>query len=40
MDNDRVSNDVWECTDHDTGEFDWDEFQYLCDCADYWGCEE
>lgn len=36
----RVEYNILECTDPITGEFDWDEYQYLCDLADYWGCDE
>lgn len=25
------------CWDERTHEFDWDEYQYLCDCEEYWG---
>lgn len=35
----RVEHDVDVCYDEDE-EFDWETFQYLCDCADYWDCEE
>lgn len=28
-----------ECYDED-GNFDWDEYQYLCDLADYWEMDE
>lgn len=36
--NDRVSQNVFECTNQNG--FDWDEYQYMCDIADYWNCEE
>ena len=26
--------------DEENRKFDWDAFQYLCDCADYWDSEE
>lgn len=29
-----------ECLDEITNEFDWDRYQYLCDCGEYWNCEE
>ena len=32
----RVDYDIQACTDPDTGEFDWDEFQHLCDIAEAW----
>lgn len=32
----RVDYDIQACTDSDTGEFDWDEFQHLCDIAEAW----
>lgn len=25
-----------ECWDEDTKDFDWNEYQYLCDIAEYW----
>lgn len=28
-----------ECYDED-GNFDWDEYQYLCDLAEYWDMDE
>lgn len=37
---DRVEQNIIECTDFETGDFDWDEYQYLCDIADYWDCDE
>ena len=36
----RAEQNVMECWDEDNKEFDWDEYQHLCDCADYWECEE
>ena len=36
----RVEQNIMECTDPDTGAFDWNAYQYLCDIADYAGCEE
>lgn len=33
----RAEQNVIECLDE---EFDWEEYQYLCDIADYWDCEE
>ena len=36
----RNEYDIEECLDRETGEFDWDRYQYLCDIAEYWGCEE
>ena len=26
--------------DEENNDFDWEEYQYLCDCADYWDCDE
>ena len=37
---DRVEQNIFVCTDVETGDFDWDEYQYLCDIADYWDCDE
>ena len=36
----RNEYDIALCWDEETNEFDWDEYQYLCDCAEYWECEE
>lgn len=39
----RVEYDIKMCyvQDEDGGEyFDWDAFQYLCDCAEYWDTED
>lgn len=35
----RVDYDIQACTDPDTGEFDWDEFQHLCDIAEAWNLD-
>lgn len=35
---DRVEQNVMECWDGK--EFDWEEYQYLCDITDYWDCED
>lgn len=36
----RVQQNVNECWDEETKEFDWDCYQRLCDIAEYWGSEE
>ena len=36
----RTKQNVDECWNENTKEFDWDEYQHLCDCADYWDCED
>ena len=36
----RVDTNIYECYDEETGDFDWEEYQYLCDIAEYWECEE
>lgn len=36
----RVEQNVMECWDKETKQFDWETYQYLCDCADYWDCDE
>lgn len=36
----RNEYDIEMCYDEETNEFDWDEYQYLCDCAEAAGCEE
>ena len=38
--NTRTEQNVSECWDDKKQEFDWDEYQYLCDCADYWDSED
>lgn len=35
----RAEQNVFECWDENDG-FDWEEYQELCDFADYWDCEE
>ena len=36
----RVEQNVIECTDPETGAFDWELYQYFCDVAESAGCEE
>ena len=36
----RNEQDILECMDTESGEFDWDRYQELCDIAEYWECEE
>lgn len=36
----RANQNAYECWDEDVKEFDWEEYQELCDIADYWDCEE
>ena len=36
----RVEQNIAECWDEEAQEFDWEQYQYLCDIADYWECEE
>lgn len=36
----RVEQNVFECWDDEKEDFDWEEYQELCDFADYWDCEE
>jgi len=36
----RNGNDIDCCYNEETKEFDWEKYQYLCDIADYWDCEE
>lgn len=36
----RNEQDIIECWDEETKEFDWDKYQYLCDIAEYWNMEE
>lgn len=37
MRNEQVAQECWN---EEKQEFDWDKYQYLCDIADYWDCEE
>ena len=37
---DTIEQNVMECWDEDSQEFDWDQYQQLCDIADYWDCDE
>lgn len=36
----RNEYDIMECCDEENKEFDWDEYQKLCDIAENWGCDE
>ena len=36
----RNEQDVMECVNDETQEFDWDLYQYLCDIREYWDMEE
>lgn len=36
----RNEQDISECWNEETGEFDWEQYQRLCDIADYWDCDE
>lgn len=36
----RNEYDIIECLDEENKEFDWGEYQKLCDIAEYWGCDE
>lgn len=36
----RADQNAYECWDEENKEFDWEEYQKLCDIADYWDCEE
>ena len=36
----RAEQNVSECWDEETEEFDWDLYQELCDMAEYWDSEE
>lgn len=36
----RNEYDIELCWNEEAKEFDWDEYQRLCDIADYWECEE
>ena len=35
---DRTETDIWECNQGE--DFDWEQYQYLCDIADYWDTDE
>lgn len=35
----RVEYDI-EMSYTEEGDFDWETFQYLCDCAEYWNTED
>ena len=36
----RNEYDVQLCWNEETEEFNWEEYQYLCDIAEYWDCDE
>lgn len=36
----RVQDNVRECWDERSQEFDWEQYSYLCSIADYWDMEE
>lgn len=36
----RAEQNVYECWNEESKEFDWEEYQQFCDVADYWDCEE
>lgn len=36
---DRVEQNIMESYNED-GSFDWEQYQYFCDIADYWDCDE
>lgn len=36
----RAEQNAFECWDDENEEFDWEEYQELCDFAEYWDCEE
>nr|DAD81920.1 MAG TPA: hypothetical protein [Siphoviridae sp. ctAvK3]DAE15116.1 MAG TPA: hypothetical protein [Siphoviridae sp. ctdVv30] len=36
----RAEQNAYECWDEENKEFDWEEYQKLCDIADYRDCEE
>lgn len=36
----RVQQNVNECWDEDNKVFDWDQYQELCDIAEYWKMED
>lgn len=37
---DIVEQNISECWDEESKEFDWDRYQYLCGIAEYWSEEE
>ncbi len=36
----RNEQDIIECWDEQTEEFDWDRYQELCDIAEYWDLDD
>lgn len=36
----RNEQDILECYDEDSKEFDWERYQYLCNIAEYWECND
>lgn len=36
----RNEQDIMECWDEENKEFDWEEYQKLCNIAEYWECDE
>lgn len=36
----RADQNAYECWDEENKEFDWEEYQMLCDIAEHWDCEE
>lgn len=36
----RAAQNAYECWDEENKEFDWEEYQKLCDIAEYLDCEE
>ena len=36
----RAEQNATECYDPSTREFDWDQYQQMCDIADHWDCDE
>lgn len=36
----RNEQDILECCGEDGEEFDWETYQYLCDIAEYWECDD
>ena len=36
----RNEHDIMECWDEANKEFDWDEYQKLCNISEYWDCDE
>lgn len=36
----RVEQNITECYDEETNEFDWEQYQYLCDIGEYWECDD